>query len=137
MAGALWEEHPEAERIGDGPKASGAMHGVNRRLYIAVAAGSVLLSAGRYEASLAAYGEAEAEADQLPSGHPNRAIMHSGRAFALYALGRLELAFEDLVKVSAHGLTSFCNVQTGVVCILLEIYEFLVYNLSVCPRRWC
>ena len=71
----------------------------NQRLYFRLAAGSVLLSAGRYEPALDLYDDAEAEAELLPAGHPNRAVVHSCRAFALNALGQLDLAFEELVKV--------------------------------------
>lgn len=71
----------------------------HQRLYFALAIGSVLLSAGRYEDALEQYDAAEEEVSRMPPGHPNSALLHSCRAFALNALGRLSLAFEHLVKV--------------------------------------
>ncbi|GAX82196.1 hypothetical protein CEUSTIGMA_g9624.t1 [Chlamydomonas eustigma] len=71
---------------------------VNFNLYFHIISGSVMLSAGRYEAALQEYDDAEAEAESLPSGHPNKAVLHSCRAFALNALHRFDLAFEELVK---------------------------------------
>jgi tetratricopeptide (TPR) repeat protein len=85
----------------------------NQRLYFKLAAGSVMLSAGRYEDALERFGIAELEAGNVVvHGHPNRAVVHSCNAFALNALGRLDLAFEQLVKASAL-YSSVSSIQFG------------------------
>ena len=93
-----WEEHLGSSSNGQvsGAVAAGDIH---QGLYFCLATGSVLLSAGRYEEALERYEGADAEAEKLPEGHPNRAVVRSCRAFALNALSRLDLAFEELVKV--------------------------------------
>ena len=76
---------------------------VSHRIYFRLAAGSVLMSAGRYQEALRQYGLEGGVG--LPPGHLDLALLHSARAFALNALGRLRLAFEELVMamVSSGG----------------------------------
>lgn len=101
---AALEAYSEAQEHWEDPAggnygAAVASDDIHRGLYFCLATGSVLLSAGRYEEALERYEGADAEAKKLPEGHPNRAVVHSCRAFALNALSRLDLAFEELVKV--------------------------------------
>lgn len=96
------KEQWQADTRPDGPLGSYAQLGMltNQRLYFHLAVGSVLMSAGRYEDALKQYEAAEADEDSLPEGHPNLGLLYSCKSTALHALGRMQLAYEQAVKVS-------------------------------------